>query len=248
MNRSTARRIHEFTNITYWAENPGWKSGDPALDFTCKALRMLPFSVHEAQKKAFFDTRKLLAVNGESVVACGDPGRVDKFMFRYPGSMGQEAFRDAVDHEVSALTSYLAHVALQTQVSIKTADIFRLRSMRVDAVAQTQNKLDLATHVPLQLENVQSDFPPALRGRTARDLELLLGGIARMSEDHGYYPDIAGSSGNLRSSQSDGSVTLIDVMPIYADGGRLIDDGANVLPHTLETIGRFEKFIGSYGA
>jgi hypothetical protein len=51
LNRSATKGIHEVTNIIYWAELPGWKSGNPAFDLVCSGVRRLPFS-------------------GESIVAC----------------------------------------------------------------------------------------------------------------------------------------------------------------------------------
>jgi hypothetical protein len=248
MNRVTAKRMHEATNITHWLEVPGFGDGNPVLKSLCTAVRALPFSTHEVLKKSFFDTDKVIAVFGESVVVDGAAGQVDKFMFRYPGRMSLEDFRDHVDEEVGTLTRCLPSIALSTEVSIKTARVFRSRRTHTQAVAQTQEKLDLDIHAPFDMDNVLLESASKTKDRTAKDLEVLLAGIDHLVTEHGYYPDVADNSGNLRRSVVDGSISLIDVMPVYTNGERLIADGAVILPEALANIACYQTFVGQYGA
>jgi hypothetical protein len=249
MNRRTAKVIHETTNLTFWMENPEWQSGDAAFDLACKGLRALPFSLHEAQKKAFFDTSKLIAVNSETVVAANGREKVDKFMFRYPGKISLEKFRDQVHDEVKAVTQSLAQIALATEVNIKPAYIFKKPKNPVAAVAQTQPRLDLGIHRALDLAELVGEAPSRSVDRTMSDLESMLEGVDVLTACHGYYPDVANSSGNLRRNILDGAVTLIDVMPVYANGNRLIDDRPpGLLEHTLENIEAYQELVGQYGA
>lgn len=230
-------------------ENPDWNSGNPILDMVCRGMRALPFSVHKAQKELFFDTDRLLAVNGESVVVANGADKVDKFMFRYPGRMACETFKDHVSHEVGAVTTCLAGVALDTEVSIKPASVFRNPKTSVLAVVQTQPRLDLATHRPIDLAAVAGEAKSPRSDRTARDLETMLKGTRILAERHGYHPDVAHSSGNLRCSIRDGSVTLLDVMPIHEDGSRLIGDRPpGLLGNTLDNLEAYQAFVGQYGA
>lgn len=247
MNRSTAKAIHEATNITFWGENPEWDPGNTVARFACTALRKLPFSVHELQKRAFFNMDRLIAVNGESVVAsCGD--MVDKFMFRYSKKMSLETFESAVAEEVSAVTCSLAGIALPTKVGIKPAYVFKNPHSQLPAVAQTQTRLDLATHLPMDLIKVNEDSLVLRRDKTARDIETMLRGSERLAEEFGYYPDVAFSSGNLRRNSVDGTVTLIDVMPLYADGNRLINDHTpGILLTSQENLRAYGEFVGQYG-
>lgn len=248
MNRSMARAIHSATNLAFWVENPSWSPDNAIAALACKAVRALPFSIHDTQKRLFFDDSKVIAVNGESVVAANGADQVDKFMFRYPGEMTTEDFKGQVEYEIGAVVESLAGIALATQVSIKPADIFRFSRKPVLAVTQTQARLDLAVHVPLSLPELAEEQCSSRLDKTAMDIEKMLNGIEVLTGRFGYYPDIAYSSGNLRRSEIDGSVTLIDVMPIHADGTRLIADGATVLPNTLENIGNFQAFVGQYGS
>jgi hypothetical protein len=248
MNRRTARAIHAATNITYWLENPQWNPDVPALGLVCGVFRALPFSVHGAQRRAFYNPDTLLAVSGESVVAVNGSSKVDKFMFRYPNKMPLETFRDQVAQEVGAVTTCLAGIALPTQVSIKQARIFRRPETSVLTVTQTQDRLDLATHSVMDLQAAQ-ETAPEQRDQTARDLETLVSGTERLAADFGYYPDVNHNSGNVRRSIFDGSVTLIDVMPIYGDGKRLIGDKPpGILDHARESIKQYQAFIGQFGA
>jgi hypothetical protein len=246
MNRRAAKRIHEAVNIMYWVENPDWQTGNAMADIALSGIRKLPVNIHERLKRQFYDTRKVIAVNGESVVA--DAGQtVDKFMFRYPGKMAIKLFETHVTDEVAAVTSHIKGVALPTTVSIKPAEIFRRPTAAVDAVAQTQTKLDLGIHGALDLTAVQ-ESPAASIDQTARGVEALLHGARTLVKKHGYYPDLSMNSGNVRRSVLDGSVTLIDVMPFYANGNRLIDDNPpNVIPHLEDTMRTYEAFVGQYG-
>jgi len=249
MNKRTARAIHETTNITFWLENPNWDAGNPVVNLVGRGLQALPFSVHEAQKRLFFDKEKLIAVNGETIVAANGTDKVDKFMFRYPGKLAVKSFMDQVEYEVGAVTECLAGVALETQVSIKPANIFRRSHNPFSAVTQTQTRLDLDVHSVMDLPAVADEAPSQRLDKTARDFETMLTGTERLVTDYGYYPDVAYSSGNLRRSSLDGAITLIDVMPIYADGGRLIGDRPpDLLPHTLDNLQKYQDFVGQYGS
>ncbi len=187
-------------------------------------------------------------MNGESVVVANGTDQVDKFMLRYPGEMKTEVFRGLVEHEVGAVVKSLAGIALSTKVSIKPADIFRFSHKPIPAVTQTQTRLDLGVHVPLVVSTLAEEEQSPRLDKTAMDIETMLGGIEVLKERFGYYPDVAYCSGNLRRSEIDGAVTLIDVMPIHEDGTRLIADGATILPNTLEDIGNFQTFVGQYGS
>lgn len=247
MRRQTARRIHEATNLSYWMENPEWFTGSPVADRALKAVRTLPFSIHDAQKRAFFHTDNLLVVSGESVVVANGFS-VDKFMFRYPDKMNLAAFKNKVRGEVGTVAMCLADVAIPTTVAIKPASILRTRKP-VPAVTQTQQRLELAVHKPLQMEAIEDEPPSGIVDRTARDLEVLVKGSDELITQYDYYPDIAPVSGNLRRSVLDGSVTLIDVMPVYANGSRLIGDRPpNFIPHLQESMETYKEFVGQYGA
>lgn len=248
MKRATARRIHEATNITYWLENPDWQPGTPGMDFLGRVFAALPFSVHELQKRALFDTDRLLAVNGESVVATSGEHEVDKFMFRYPGDMPLTYFEAEVTRQVMAVTSCLAGVALSTSVRIKAADIFRWPGMRVPAVTQTQRRLDLDVHKALNVSTLEAEGSSRQLDTTARDLEVMLLGVKELADMYGYYPDVSQPGDNVRRSVIDGSVTLIDVMPVYDNGNRLIGDNPpGLLEGALAGIERYQAFVGQYG-
>ena len=249
VRRSIAKHIHESTNIAYWMENPNWDSGSAAFNLICRAFRALPFSVHDAQKRIFFDSERLIAVNGETIVAKSGLGKVDKFMFRYPGKMPLETFKEHVAHEVGAVTSCLAGIALPTEVSIKPADIFKHVRHPIPTVVQTQQRLDLDIHKALDLNEVEAEATSPLRDRTARDLERMLQGIDTLAAGYEFVPDIAHNSGNLRRSTLDGEVTLMDVMPIHPDGDRLIaDHPPGLLEHATENIHNYQAFVGQYGS
>jgi hypothetical protein len=246
MNRVIARAIHETTNITFWMENPEWKTGNPVGDFALSTLRKLPFSIHEFQKNHVFKDSDAITVSGESVVLA-HPHTVQKYMFRYPGSMPLDEFYQHVNAEVGAVTSTLAKIAIPTTVHVESADIFKRPFGKTDAVVQTQLRVDLADNPALSLEDLD-EYPTRQFDTTANDLDILLRDIQKLSTDHGYYPDIAFSSSNLRKNVHTGNVTLIDVMPIYEDGARLIGDSPSKLPHTLDAIKNIEDFVGKFGA
>lgn len=212
---------------------------------------MLPFSIYETEKRALFDTNRLLAVNGESVVAINakDQTKVDKFMFRYPGKMTLEAFETSVRNEINAVMEYLGDVALSTTVNIKPADVLKHVRKLPLVVTQSQTLINLTENPELSLSTLlQAPHSPQL-DRTARDLEKLTEGSKKLLTDYEYFPDIANNSGNLRRNISDGAVTLIDVMPLYARGNRLINDNPpNALSHSQNNAAKYESFVGSYGA
>lgn len=248
MRRSTAKHIHEATNIAYWMEKPNWDPGSAAFNLICKAFQILPFSVHEIQKKAIFDTERLIAVNGETVVATSGTDKVDKFMFRYPNKMPLETFKKHVAREVGAVTTCLTGIALTTEVGIKPADIFRHIRRPVPTVVQTQQRLDLGIHRALSLSELESEAASPRLDRTARDLEKMLYGTGTLAAEYGLFPDLADNSNNLRRSTLDGAVTLMDVMPIYADGDRLIGDHPpGLLAHAQKNIQNYQAFVGRYG-
>lgn len=246
MNRQTAKKIHEAVNIMYWVENPDWHTGNAMADIAMSGIRKLPIDVHERLKRQFYNTSKVIAVNGESVVA--DAGQtVDKFMFRYPGKMATKLFESNVANEVGAVTSHLKGVALPTIVTIKPAEIFRRPRTSVDTVTQTQTKLDLDIHDALDLAAAQ-ELAATNLDQTAKGVEALLKGTKTLVGEYGYYPDLSPNSGNIRRSVLDGTVTLIDVMPFYTNGNRLIDDNPpNVISHLEDTVRTYEAFVGQYG-
>ncbi len=247
MNYRTARAIHTATNLAYWMENPNWHTGNRLADSALKVVRKLPFSVHQTLNERFYDTNQLIAVNGESVVVHDGPDRVSKFMFQRPGKMALEAFRQNVDREIGVVTRHLAGVALETSGTIQPARIFRNPATKVEAVAQSQVLLDLDVNAELRPQELSTSSPTA--DRTARDLEHLINGSARMLAEDGYYADVAQSGGNLRINQDDGAVTLIDVMPFYENGDRLIGGAPpNVIPHIQQNLAAYETFVGQYGA
>ncbi|MDB5185268.1 MAG: hypothetical protein JWN38_1076 [Candidatus Saccharibacteria bacterium] len=231
----------------YWVENPDWKTGNVAADVALTGIRKFPIRAHERLKRHFYDTSKVIAVNGETVVA-NNGQTVDKFMFRYPGTMATKLFETRVADEVAAVTSHLTGVALPTAVGIEPAKIFRRPTTSVDAVVQTQAKLDLDIHGALDLAEVR-ESAVAHADQTARGIEALLHGAKMLVAEHGYYPDLSPHSGNVRRSALDGTITLIDVMPFYANGNRLIDDNPpNVIPGIEDTMRTYEAFVGQYGS
>jgi hypothetical protein len=250
MKREVARAIHSSTNITYWLENPNWSTGNTFGDIASKAFRLLPFSIHEAQKSLFFDTEKVIAVSGESVVAHGtDPGTVDKFMFRYPGNLGLENFEKYTSREVKTVTENLSGIALPTSVSIKPALIFRFPVFNLSAVAQIQPYIDTILNPSLDLNALKQERTSSKLDKTAQDLEALLKGAQILISQHGYILDIAPNSSNLRRNSTDGSVTLIDVMPAYLNGSRLIGDTPNNLVDHIQTnMHDIQQFVGQFGS
>lgn len=247
MNRRSAKSAHEITNIFAWLENPDWDAGSKVGNLACRIVRSLPFSPHDYLKSALFGP-KIIAINGESVVADGDPGEVDKYMFRHPKGISLEIFKDRTTEEVRALTEHLAGLALPTQVKIKPAHVFKKPTSYVLAVTQTQRKLDLNVHTDLRPEDLLYEPRNENLGNTARDLESMLIGTEELIEKCDFYPDIGPNSGNLRRSIEDGSVTLIDVMPVYANGGRLIGDSPpNLLGLIQDNILSCQRFVGKFG-
>lgn len=249
MNRRTAKKIHETVNIMYWVENPDWHTGNIIADMALNSIRKLPINFHERLKHQFYDTSKVIAINGESVVT--DAGKiVDKFMFRYPSNMATNLFEVLVANEVAVVTSHLAGIALPTAVSVKSAVIFKRPTTSVDAVTQSQTKLDLGIHRALDLTVLhESASAIANLDQTARGIEALLRGAQTLVNEHGYYPDLSPNSGNVRRNVLDGTITLIDVMPFYANGNRLIDDKPpGVIRHIKDIMCSYEAFVGQYGS
>jgi hypothetical protein len=234
--------------MAFWLENPDWHIGNPIVDGALDATRKLPLNIYERLKRTFYDTTGLIGVNGESVVI--DRGdTVDKFMFRYPGRMSLKDHREHVAHEVGVVSQYLAGVALPTTVAIKPAYIFRNAGTHIDAVTQTQQKLDLTIHGVLNLPALGAETRSPRLDRTARDLETFVTGTQRLIADHGFYPDIPEKTDNIRRSQVDGSVNLIDMMPFYANGSRLLGDKPpRIIEHVETALGGYADFVGQYGA
>lgn len=240
--------MHSTANMAYWIENPDWHTDNPFADAGLAVVRALPLRAHDRLKKHFYNTDGLIAVNGESVVVTNGSDKVDKFMFRYPGKMALEAFRGHVEAEVGAVTHYLAGVALPTSVSVKPARIFRNPNTQVDAVAQTQAKVNLDAHVELSPGMLYSLPRGAVTEKAARDVDTLVAGSKRLVREQGFYPDIAKNGGNVRINLRDGAVTLIDVMPFYENGSRLIgDQPPNVVEHLQDNLALYERFAGQYG-
>jgi hypothetical protein len=248
MKQSTAKLLHEATNITYWLGNPDWDAGSPVRHMALVPVRRVIRGVHAVQKTIFFDTSQLIAVSGESVVVANGHDKVDKFMFRYPDDVTLDVFRENVASEVGAVTSMLAGIALPTDVSIKPARIFRNHSTAVDAVVQTQPRLDTEVYVPLDVGALCEEWRSPSLDRTAKDLEWIVTANEELERSFSWTPDLAQSSGNVRRSSVDGAVRLIDVMPLYTYGGRLIGDSPpGILAASRASIVSYEVFVGRYG-
>lgn len=249
MKRESAGRLHQAVNLAFWLGNPDWSTKNKVADAALSVTRPIWRAAYGGLTRAFFDIDKVLAVNGETVVAKNGDDLVDKHMFRYPHELAIEEFRRIVSEDVEMVTTNLAGVALSTEVSIKPAFVFRNPETYVQAVTQTQRRLDLGIHGALNLDAVEDEPAGSNKDKTASDLELVLKGSATLINDFSRYPDIARSSGNLRRSQIDGSVTLIDVMPFYANGSRAIGDSPGGAIESMQNnLARFEQFVGSYGA
>ncbi len=248
MNRYPAKLIHQATNAAYWLENPDWSPLAPLYRISSALVRALPFSLYDTQKALFFNPTELIAVNGETVVAKNGETLVDKYMFRFPGTMNITTFNERVADEIDAVTKCLAGIALPTTVSIKQARIFK-RGGAVPAVTQTQKRLDLQLHEALCLPMLDGSTPPRTQDRSARDLEKMLAGIDQLVNRFGMYPDVSWTTGNLRRNVADGSITLIDVMGVHTDGGRPIGDRPpDLIANTTSSIASYQAFVGSYGA
>lgn len=246
MNRRVAQFVHSSTNITYWYENPEWQPGPAPFNAALRAYRKIPFSLHEFQKDQLFSSN-VIAVNGESVVARIDDETVQKYMFRYPRKMTRDEFKQGVTREVGLVTSYLSAVALPTMVSMVNTEVIRLGS--IDAVTQTQPYLSMYENPALSNPDDMERLSIRAKDTAAFQLEAMLKGIDEMYAEHELHPDIANSAGNLRLRPETGDVSLIDVMPIYSNGSRLIGGKPpKLLEHAQENVRRFEDFVGSYGA
>jgi hypothetical protein len=241
-----ARAVHETTNASYWAENPDWSTGNPVGDLALRGLRRLPFSVHEMQKNLLFNHSAAVTVSGESIVVMGDD-TVKKYMFRYPSVMDPDTFYVNVMNEIEAVTQVMDRSALPTEVSVEEARIFKWPLGAAEAVTQTQEKLNLVENPALTLDDLFVNATLHL-SETARDLDILICNAQKLAMDYDLYPDIAFSSSNLRRNIHTGSVTLIDVMPIHADGTRLIGDHPSKLPKTKNAIETIKAFLGNFGA
>lgn len=218
--------------------------------FITKATGINPYKMLRSH---LFHDEQVLAVSGESVVVTGEaPDTVDKHMFRRPHDMSLEQFHHGVEREIGLMQHYLGDIALATAVAIKPAHCFRPRFLDgLPAVTQTQPRLDLNHHAPLRLMDISDEAMPGtahhLNDALARDLETLLAGSRLLMEEQGMLPDISGNSGNLRIAP-DGRLTLIDVMPMYQGGKRLIGDAiADPQPHTEQKLAHIETLLGRYG-
>ena len=163
--------------------------------------------------------------------------------------MNLSTFETNVRNEINIVMEYLGGVALSTSVDTKPADILKHVRKLPLVVTQSQSLINLTENPELSmLTLLQAPHSPQL-DRTARDLEKLTEGSKRLLADYEYFPDIANNSGNLRRNNSDGAVTLIDVMPFYANGSRLIGDyHPNIIDHIQKNTAEYEAFAGSYGA
>ena len=249
MNSSTAGRLHEATNAAFWLSNPDWSAGNIVADGILRATRPLWAATYRGLVRTVYNPNVILAVNGESVVAEAGNNCVDKHMFRYPQKLSLNEFETVVKRDVGTVSTYLAGIALATQVHIKPARIFKNPSTSLPAVTQTQPRLDLQIHHRLDLEKLHCEPSGPIKDATARDLELLIQGSAKMIDECGKYPDITRSSGNLRRSLIDGSVTLIDVLPFYENGSRAIGDTPReAVQSSQNMLVEFGEFVGRYGA
>lgn len=247
MNRRLAKSLHTAANFSYRMEQPGFYTGFTLADTALKTYRAIPLNSHEHFKNMIFDSAKVIAVSGESVVV--DDGRtVDKFMLRYPGKISIESFRTRAELEIDTVLAHLGKVAIPTKVGIKSGKLFRHSAKSVKAVAQTQLKLDTSINPPINLKSIVNDAYYPFTDQTARDLESLVNGADTLISDHGYFPDIALSSGNLRCSMLDGRLTLIDVLPFYNNGSRLIGDRPpQVIPTIENDLNKYRAFVGQFG-
>jgi hypothetical protein len=231
MNRKTAEIIHSATNMTYWFENPNWFPGPNVVDSALKVFRLLPVSIHDIQKKVLFKNN-VIAVSGESVVARQNNDTVHKYMFRYPNDVNLGYFRKEAESEIGLVTNYLSGIRLG----------------KIDAVTQIQPYVSLQENPALTSTSELDELTLKAKDQAARDLEYLVKGTAALYDDYGFHPDIANSAGNLRINPNSGDITLIDVMPIYDNGSRLIGDTpANILEHAQQNARAYENYIGSYG-
>ena len=122
-----------------------------------------------------------------------------------------------------------------------------LRSSRPPlTVVQTQEQLDLCNYPAFDLRSLQEKDPNS-RGHAAKQLAALLEGADRLLPQ-GFYPDISVSSDNLRMAR-DGSLALIDVMPVYTDGTRLIGDRPpRIVERISEALDTYRRFEGKFGS
>lgn len=250
MRRNTTRIIHKIVGNTFWIENPNWKPMKKRHKLSKVAINSLPFSLYETQKRLIFNPDKILAVSTESVVALSnEPGKIDKFMFKFPRKMSIEVFEELVSAQIKAVTETLVNIAIPTSVSIKRAKIFKNPKTQVLAVTQTQPLIDLEVYKPLDVPLLMKEPKSTAIDKTARDLKLLLKYIDNLSIKHNLIPDIAQSAGNLRRSTLDGSVILIDVMPAHKDGSRLIGDKPDDLVSGFkENLANIQNFVGQFGS
>lgn len=250
MRRRIAKTIHETVNATYWLEHPEFTRTSKLQTAAMEAYRKaLPFSPHKVLKNLLFSTSNLLAISGESVVVARSEQDVDKYMFRYPKDMGINTFRGTVEEQTQLVKRHLGEIALDTEVSIKGADIFRLPIGPVPAVTQAQPRLNTELNPPMRLSAPESLSTKGAQAQTLRDLEALFRGCEALYNESGMYPDLYDASGNLRINTQTGNLTLIDVMPLNEDGTRLIGD---LKPNT-NRIGDYiqrarDGILGKYGS
>lgn len=155
----TARAIHEITNSAFWMTNETFMPDYPPMKLARFAMKITGINPYKGLRNLLFHDEQVIAVSGESVVISGEaPGTVDKHMFRCPHDMSLEQFRHRVKHEIELVQHYLGDIALATTVSIKPAHCFRLRFLDgLPTVTQTQQRLDLNRHTPLNLMTLSTD-------------------------------------------------------------------------------------------
>ena len=249
MNRRIAKRIHEVTNAAYWLEHPEFTRTSKFQTAAMEAYRkILPFSPHKVLKNLFFSSKNLLAVSGESVVVAAGEDSVDKYMFRYPKGMDIATFRDTAEQQIRLVKRHLGEIALDTKVSIRSADIFRLPIGPVSAVTQTQPRVNTELNRPMRLSGAELPQDKNAQTQTLRNLETLFKGCETLHDESGMYPDLYDASHNLRINRRNGRLTLLDVMPLYPDGRRLIGD---LKPNTNKIGDHIqrarEELLGRYG-
>ena len=248
MNRLIAKHAHSIVNAAYWLENPEFTKTNKAQTRALEIYRdNLPFSLHRILKNLAFSSANLLEVSGESVVVPTGQGTVNKYMFRYPKGTDIESFKDSVEHQIELVSRNLGEIALNTHVTIKTPDIFRIPIGPVATVTQIQPKIDTLLNPPFRLSEL-ADRPRNINSQTLRDLESLFDGCDKLFQEAGMYPDLYDASHNLRINTQSGHLALIDVMPLYSDGTRLIGDlkpNTNKIGLLIERAR--ENILGNYG-
>lgn len=235
MNYRTARFIHETVNALYWIENKEWSSRNKLGDAVRTIIHKAPFSIHDAVKRLVFKHPEKVIVRGETIVT-EDGDTIRKFMFRQPARLTQEEFKTKVIEDITITKKYLGAMAQPTNVEIAAAEVFKSRKP-LNVVTQIQSKVNLNEYPPFDPKETKPTV------RTLRDIERLLKAIERMSSETLRYPDISSGGKNMRVGEK-GDLLLIDVMPVYSDGARLIGDRPpHLIEHIQDAISEYREFL-----